>query len=646
MDLIALAAALAIFCWMCAPGWLLAHRRGLGLPAMVAAGFGAQAAAMLLVALVAAAGPWRIDVRWALAVPAAMFVAIVLVVRPAMPPAEQRGPVFDPWMLLVPVLATVTAALISRGGILEIDGDLVVRAWFNADGFKHLGHVQSLAVRGLPARDIFAAGDPLSYYWLYYIVPATGAALHGDAARALIAAGLVQSFAFWMLVHGLLRAAGAPPRWAALFGLIGWLSPSLDGVTAMMITGWNAAAVAANINVEGLNAQWLNGFTLFRLSLYIPQHQFMLAGLLSWGLLHAIAGPVRGRWLSWLGLAPLAAAGALSTLLGVAALGVYGLTRLADRRDPLVTRMVEIVVVGAVALLTVLALRVVSLESDSGLASPIFADRGIIYPFYERFLRAFPGVIFIYGISLLAIAGIMRGWRERPTSDPARPVLVFASVLTVFGLAALIASTLLPAFRLAQEFQLRVSLLPYLGLTIGCAWMLGRTASGGWRIEGLSRPLAAVLLAIGLLTPALDAAWHVGSNQGWVIRIPADDRAVLAELRRSSPADAVVLSYPELPFVNKGADIWAPLLAGRAVPASYRATHFARQAELLDATASWYAGEGPRPEAGYGYVYLSRALHPLSYDRLAAELDADPGWVRDACRPSACLYRRRAGPAS
>ena len=109
----------------------------------------------------------------------------------------------------------------------------------------------------------FGGGDPLAYYWFFHVIPALGTAWHGDAARALIASGLVQTFAFWMVIYGLVRAAGTNGPWAALFMLIGWLSPSLDGLTALSLSHFDLTAAATQFNIEGVDAGLLNGSTLF-----------------------------------------------------------------------------------------------------------------------------------------------------------------------------------------------------------------------------------------------------------------------------------------------------------------------------------------------------------------------------------------------
>lgn len=228
--------ACALFALLSLPGWLLVAGTTGKLWVYVAAGFCSQAAVILLTAVISLVVPGQVPVLASLGV-AVLLAGAAFACRP-----RTQGPILptlDPWAFAVPVFATVTVALITRSAIALEDGDLLVRAFYNADGFKHLGHMQAVAALGLPAQDFFGGGGPLAYYWFFHVIPTLGAVLHGNAAQALVAGGLVQVFAFWIVVYGLVRAAGANRPWAAAFTLIGFLSPSLDGLTALIISGRN-----------------------------------------------------------------------------------------------------------------------------------------------------------------------------------------------------------------------------------------------------------------------------------------------------------------------------------------------------------------------------------------------------------------------
>jgi hypothetical protein len=596
--LLSIAVACAVFAVLSLPGWILVARTTDKAWVYLAAGFCSQAAVVLLTALVS------LVLHGQLAVGYTVLVALLLSV--AAFAFRPRGvgrvlPAFDPWAFVVPVMATF----------------------------------------GLPARDIFGAGDPLAYYWFFHVIPALGTAWHDDAAGALIASGLVQTFAFWMLVYGLVRAAGANGPWAALFTLIGWLSPSLDGLTALGLSHFDLTAAATEYNIEGVNAALLNGSTLFRASLYLPQHQFMLAGLLSWGTLEILYPLPQAKAVRALALAPLVSAGAISTLLGVACLAVYAVASLLNHKGSLFRCLVRIAAVGVLALGIPFLFGVVGITpSDSGLDSPLFADRPLPFTAGERFLLALPGLVCVYWVALLGLVGLRTAWRKRSLPEAMRRVFNFALALTFVGIVGLLVSTLFDHQRLTLEFQLRVSLLAWLGLIIAGAWLLDGEEPGPQRLTGVSKVVAVALLALGLATPILDGIWHTASAARWVVRIPKDDLAVLDAIKRSTPQDAVILQKPERPYLVGGRGVWAPVLAGRTIYASHRATHWRDHEAEFNRADAFFKGNGPLPPGRYDYVYLSRALDPKTYDLLLTRLAEAPNWHRNLCLPNACLWER------
>ena len=90
------------------------------------------------------------------------------------------------------------------------------------------------------------------------------------------------------------------------------------------------------------------------------------------------------------------------------------------------------------------------------------------------------------GFYLVGLAGLILGFSRRNLTEEARNTLVFASALTGIGFVVLLASTQLGNPRLAQEIQLRTSMLPYVGLAIGVVWLLSGPSNGRQRIQGLT----------------------------------------------------------------------------------------------------------------------------------------------------------------
>jgi hypothetical protein len=628
--LVSIAVACGVFALLSLPGIILVAGTTDKIWVYVAAGFCSQAAVVLATALVSFAVPGQIPVAVTLAV-AALLSVCAFACRPR---AEGRAlPTFDPWAFVVPACATLTAALITRAAITIDDGDLMVRAFYNADGFKHLAHVQAIAAFGLPARDLFGGDEPLAYYWFFHVIPALGAVLQGDAAEALIAGGLVQVFAFWIVVYGLVCAAGARGPWAALLTAIGWLSPSLDGLTALTLSGFDLRAAATDFNIEALNTGLLNASSLFRASLYIPQHLFMLAGLLSWATIALVARPA-GRALRVLALAPVVSAGAISAMLGAACLAVYAATRLWTREDSPMRCLGEIAAVGILAAVLAAALGLFGFSFEG----PALADKPLPFGAGTRFLLAFPGLLAVFWVALLGLAGLQAAWRMRPLPGTQDRMFRFAVVLTAVGLLGLVSTAVLDQQRLALEFALRVSFLGWLGLVIGAAWLVAGAENGAHVRVSLAG--AALLLALGLVTPVLDAAWHAVSGPRWIVRVPKDDLAVLRAIRNATSKNAVILQQPAMPFVSGGADVWVPPIAARKVFVSPRATHWSDNKERYEQALAFFEGRAPLPEGEYGYIYLSRALAPETYDQLMRRLADLPGWQRKACFTNACLWER------
>lgn len=214
-----------------------------------------------------------------------------------------------------------------------------------------------------------------------------------------------------------------------------------------------------------------------------------------------------------------------------------------------------------------------------------------------------------------------------------------AAVLTAVGILGLLVSAVLENYDLALALALRVSFLVWLGLVIGAAWLLEGTEAGT-QTARISVAGAVLLLALGLVTPVLDGLWHATSGERWIVRIPKDDLAVLKAVRETTPEDAVILQKPAMPFLSKGPDAWAAAIGGRMVYVSPRATHWANHATRYDQARAFFEEDGALPDGGYGYIYVSRALNPGTYDGLVGRLSQDAGWRRKACFPDACLWEK------
>jgi len=640
LSLPALASAIAVVLVLHGPGWVAARRAGHDGFDTIAAGWASQALILLIAAIAAQLLRDGTSVLIIVPIAAAIGIAAMRLPRTAMlRPADRRMLVAT---VLVALLITAHAGLIFAHAATPGAEGVSFRGWARADMFKHVGHVAALAGQGLPPRDIFGAGLPLAYYWLYYPIPAAGTVLHGDAMAGFAAAGLCQTVLFWPLVMGLFVRIGLSPGRAALMVLVSWASLTLEGPGALIATGGDWRMASQGMEAGAMFSNLLGSSTLFRLNVFIPQHQMVLAGLIAWFLLY---GRARTKPLPALAIAahaPLAAAGLTSTLFGAACLVVYGAAQLTDPALGLWRRIAQIGLVGALAMLLVLAFGIV--DPGFGAAAtrtPMFATWVNPNSHATRFTLALIGLVPLYGLLLPFGAGALLWWLLRRRSANDRDA-VFAALLLAIGLAIQIAvAVLIEDRRIGHEAQIRASLLAGLGIALGFAllWRPGMLA-GRWR--AMPWGALAIAVAAGGVTPVIDTIWHMRADGVGMALVPHDDLAVLRGLRKHSRADAQVVQYPE-PTLHGGggADSWAVVFGQRTVATSLRATRWNAVVDDWEASKRFYAGNG-RPEAICAdYVYLSRALHPASYDRLRERMGRSTTWEPAWCRGNACVFRRR-----
>lgn len=644
-SLSASAVMLLLFIAASAPGWWLAARGGYQTQwQVVSGGFASYSASLLLTGLIALPSPGQVPVL-PVHLAAIGIVALACGIAGRRMKAGQPGPTsrFDPVLAIPAIVATLAAIVIlDSGADLTPDG-LAVRGWFSADFYKHLGHVNALANLGLMPRDIFGAGAPLAYYWLVYVGPASAASVTGDPMGALAAFIVVQTFFFWLLIPGLIRAIGVSRPAAVLLALLAWATPTMEGLILLALTGFDWPVATGEASVAGVWNQMMGTSGLFRLNYVIPQHQLMLAGLLSWFGLFGLpsrkpAGPV-----ALLAHAPLAAAAAISTIFGAICLSLYGLVQLFDRHLRLRDRFILIGATGVAAVAILFLLGVLDPSLGGGtLSSPLFGDQPDQRGYLARFVQAIFGAVPLLGVLLLLalLGGYDAAIRRRSRADN---LPLFIAVTLFAGLAIMItAGVFVENRRFVHELQLRTSLVVALAIVLAVAWLIAERSRRRVSPTIIAGGIA-LGVATGLPTLLVDFAWHINRRGADRQLVPADDLAILETIQTSTPPDAVIEQFPENPvMLGGGRDQWVPILAGRTVPSSTRATDWAAAAKGWAATRRFYANQaGAAPDPRADYVYLSRILHPQSFDALAGRLDADRGWSRIASRPDAALFERK-----
>ncbi|MBO9600876.1 MAG: hypothetical protein J7496_00060 [Novosphingobium sp.] len=508
------------------------------------------------------------------------------------------------------------------------DGSLRVHSWYNADWFKHIGHSFALADYGIPARDIFAGGRPLNYYWLIYLLPGAGTSIGGDAWSAFYVANLILAALLWLTFYGLVRSIGVPPIIAALAVLIATLATAPAELWIVLLK-WDAKTL-----IDGPYIPIGPSFISFQL--YIPQHAFALALFLGWAgtTIRLREQPAALRLVILGGLATVMT---VSTLFGGILLGTYCLFAL-DRRG--LAALPELAILGVLAGLFVLVLGVIDLgHADAAMKSPALTnppDPGTAWT------RAYTALKFLFhGTGLAFLLSLFLAVRWRPRDEAERDGRSLAILLALVTVGATIALEFLFRPRIAQEIGIRVLNLPTVTGALVAGTYLWHARSSGRDLRG---GIAISVLLVGLAIPslALLTAWHGSPARNFTTVIPADDRTVLSELRAQSGAKDIVWQYPEKPFLSRpaGRDAWAVIFAGRTVLASERATDYPAALPDIAAAYRYFSGAPEHPPASADWVYLSRTLHPDTYDQIAAQLSADRHWKRRLCLQNACLFSR------
>lgn len=535
-------------------------------------------------------------------------------------PALILAVAFIAWGVAVQQLAT---------GI-EADGTLRIHAWYNADWFKHLGHVHALANYGVPARDIFADARPLHYYWLLYVLPGAATALGGDAWAAISVTNGLCAGLLMLTLYGVVRHAGANAVDAALAS--GWAAFAC-GPWQMWMAVLKTGGIAATLALPDQPPGPL--FTSF--ALYIPQHALALTLLLGWATIALGNLPRRREHL--LVLFALATVMTVSTLFGAGLLVAYGITELIRRRWRAVPELVAMVALVGITLLVVGVFQMSN--PGSSMASPLMRDPVLAGTPLERGYQALSLVVRKNGLAFLAAAVGWLWWR-RVARPEQRRVWLLAGVMVSSALVLCSMTAALPAARVVEEFRMREINLLVVGVAIVAGWAFGHARAAGRRMQWLTGAAAAALLIGALPGALLLVLWHAQPGGMFTTAIPAQDRQAMAWLRGHSAPQDRVWQFPEKPFLaeESGADNWSVILAGRTTLASERATDYPAAWPLIAQAERYFRLEAAAIPATARWVYLSRALHPGSYDALVARLGADSGWARRACYADACLFER------
>lgn len=558
-------------------------------------------------------------------------IGLVLVWRRMRPPTMRRFSLSPDWSLAVLLLLQIGAVLpvYMAVGRLE-ENDTLFHAFFNADFFKHLSHTQAIANQGLPGADLFSAGGTLRYYWLQYLLPATALRVvpSADPVGALLAMQHYQNLLLTTLLYALCRSFSVGPRVAAMAVALGLVTLSLDGLgVALSSLGDAWWDVARGINVEswdlGLNLGLDRAAamsSLFRLYLYVPQHQLALACFVAWLVL---LRTMPEFWLRAVLLLPLPG---ISWMTGGGALLVAACLEVSwawSRR-----RFDALLPLFASALGGVLFVFLSGQFNNTALGDPfIHRDFGdLLASTTERLLLAVWSVFSSFGLlALLGFIGVVQKLADTREDWPPRslPSQLFVFVLLLW----LAVSVTVDSPGLLIEAQLKTSFLFIPVLVLGTGLLLLRWPFKEW-LPGLRASLTVVLL-LGLPSMAHDIIWHLSPLERWIVRVPVVDRTAMHWIRQHTPAGALFQQYPEHPFLLDGRDVWLPVFAGRAVAYAPRSAHVQESGraamDLFSVQTSVAERQKLAVQLNLEYLYLSASLQPNEYRELAAEF-ARAGW--------------------
>ena len=251
-----------------------------------------------LVTSLVASGLYRIQI---LAVPS--IVAGVLILSLVFARVGRRATAERPdcgrrgWLLasmLVPPLLVVIPFL--KVGAETLEG-VAYRAYFSADLMTHLSVVGELQKGAFPPENPFYAGEPLGYYWLFFLFPSLVGKWMGNQ-EALLLTYLSGGLLFAGLGYAVARrlGLGSGRAFLAVFFLL--VAASFEGLAlvARSIGRGDPLGIFRTMNVDAFS-RWVLELTsidgLHRSLLYTPQHLFSYSLLLILVLL-VLRGEPRG----------------------------------------------------------------------------------------------------------------------------------------------------------------------------------------------------------------------------------------------------------------------------------------------------------------------------------------------------------------
>lgn len=524
------------------------------------------------------------------------------------------------WLIIIIATLVLSVPLSGAAPFSEVTPSY--RPFFNADYFKHLAIAQALVHGTVPPVDPFGAiRGTLGYYWLQHLLP--GAALRwfhaADPLRLMVSIGQIQTALLLALMFGLALRCCGNVRAAAFATVIGFAGLSLDGIAAVLQAPETSALQRfSEYNVEALDLSTSLGAmghiaatTLFRLCLYLPQHQlcavFFGAALSLEFMERSVA---REYALATL----IMAMPATSLLLGmpaVATLLLIRLWKLYKRQRAMLLALLSFPVA--------IALPIVTGMLDFDFARRLSTEPGIHSSLAARLanLAWMPlQLLSSFGFVFIAIC-------VAPSAPWAKNLLrveLLAPLAVGLG-GYFFAEAVLAPGRVQLDGELKLSILLALVMVpFSSGWILSMLRG---RAPRWQRLLGLGVLVFGVITPVHDMFWHSHlaiprDLPGQTVTIPQPDMEAMRWIRENLPEDSIIQQFPEAAFLSGGRDTWIPVFAGRNVAVSQRASNATEVdqdlVQRIFKPATEGAGVAIAKELGIGYLYLSRSLQRRDYN--------------------------------
>ncbi len=457
----------------------------------------------------------------------------------ALPPWTRRDTAA--WAAVILLTAAIAIPPLARVGARDADGNRYYRAYFTADFAWHTALAAEMMKFSTPPRNPYLANRPIHYYWSYFLLPSSVAAVGPRALQDVELCLKVNAVgtAFLFVSAIFITAWTAVPRAVPVAASVALaiVASSAEGALALVRLWERGAPLAAvrDLNVDALSNWWFSALRvdgLQRCFWWVPQHSMAYAlGLVA---LAAVNVTESGATLGVIAISGVALGGAtmMNPFVGGIFSLAWGLAVLVDavRHPDRIARVLRHAVAAipvALALAWCAANQMV--EGAGGTLQFGWLGDARNAPLTALFLSLGPAFV-------PALAGLLA---KGPGRISRSAVALAALSLGVLYLVRLGVDRSWVGFRAGQMFLAGVPPLTARGLS----------APGRWRTVACI--LSVVALVTGAPTLLIDtynaqdiSNFAESPNGPWTQTVTPAETAALEWLRRATPPTAIVQMDP------------------------------------------------------------------------------------------------------